>query len=133
MLACSSVVSVMNAALCCTALPGSGDPADGADGADVYVVCDPALDNLLHLHKRKQWFGPRGAKGNPAVGSSGPKRNAQIKKAVTPALEIPVPPGTVIRRKSNGQVRLLGSCRWCFALAGGCWLQPRWKLLVASC
>jgi GTPase involved in cell partitioning and DNA repair len=82
----------------------AGDPADGADGADVYVVCDPSLDSLLHLHKRKSWVGPKGAQGNPAMGSSGPKRNAKIKKAVTPPLEVPVPPGTVVKRKSTGQV-----------------------------
>lgn len=84
--------------------PPAGAPADGADGADVHVVCDPSLDNLLHLHKSKQWFAQRGAKGNPAAGSSGPKRNAKIKKSTTPPLEIPVPQGTVIKRKSNGQV-----------------------------
>lgn len=70
----------------------------------MYVVCDPALDSLLHLHRRKQWFGAKGAQGNPAVGSAGPKRNSQIKKAATPTLEIPVPPGTVVKRKSSGQV-----------------------------
>lgn len=87
--------------------PYAGDPADGADGADVYVVCDPSLDNLLHLHQRKQWIGAKGARGNPAVGSAGPKRNSKLKKADTPPLEIPVPPGTVIKRKSTGQVCLL--------------------------
>lgn len=70
----------------------------------MYVVCDPSLDDLLHLHKRKTWSGRKGAQGNPAVGSAGPKRNQNIKKAVTPALEIPVPPGTVVKRKGNGQV-----------------------------
>jgi GTPase involved in cell partitioning and DNA repair len=70
----------------------------------VYVVCDPSLDSLLHLHKRKSWVAAKGAQGNPAMGSSGPKRNAKLKKAVTPPLEIPVPPGTVVKRKSTGQV-----------------------------
>jgi GTPase involved in cell partitioning and DNA repair len=84
-----------------------GDPADGADGADVYVVCDPSLDSLLHLHKRKSWLAAKGAQGNPAMGSSGPKRNAKLKKAMTPPLYIPVPLGTVVKRKSTGQVRLI--------------------------
>eukprot|EP00775_Hariotina_reticulata_P006449 gene6449-6678_t len=80
-----------------------GTPADGADGADVYLVCDPALDSLLHLHRKSNWAGARGGQGNPAVGSAGPKRNAQLKKASTPPLEVPVPPGTVVKRKSTGQ------------------------------
>lgn len=133
-------------------------------------MCDPSVDNLLHLHKRKQYTAPRGANGNPAKGSGGPKNNRwgpsmswgawagrewwrpwlwevgqglrrgdavsmaglawslapcpappcrqplaphmhhalpppsrrDIKKARTPAFEIPVPPGTVVKRKSNG-------------------------------
>lgn len=80
-----------------------GLPAEGADGADIVVVCDPSLDSLLHLHKRKEWAGRRGAQGNPAVGSAGPKR-LRDKKAATAPLEIPVPPGTVVKRK-GGQVR----------------------------
>lgn len=68
------------------------------------VVCDPSLDSLLHLHKRKEWAARRGGQGNPAAGSSGPKRNADIRKGSTPPLEIPVPPGTVVKRKGTGQV-----------------------------
>ena len=44
-----------------------GDPADGADGADVMLICDPSVDTLLHLHKRKTYTAPRGANGNPAA------------------------------------------------------------------
>jgi GTPase involved in cell partitioning and DNA repair len=88
--------------------PSAGDPADGADGADIVIVCDPSLDTLLHLHKRKEWAGRRGGQGNPAVGSAGPKRNQEVKKAATPPLEIPVPPGTVVKRKGTGQVRADG-------------------------
>eukprot|EP00879_Flechtneria_rotunda_P016960 GHRR01017756.1.p1 GENE.GHRR01017756.1~~GHRR01017756.1.p1 ORF type:complete len:501 (+),score=174.15 GHRR01017756.1:298-1800(+) len=99
-------------------LPAS-DPADGADGADVYIICDPSLDTLLHLHKRKSWVGPKGAQGNPAAGSAGPKRNDKIRKAETLPLEIPVPPGTVIKRKSTGQV--LGEV-----------IQPSDRVLVAK-
>jgi GTPase involved in cell partitioning and DNA repair len=81
----------------------TGEPAEGADGADIVIVCDPALDSLLHLHKRKEWAGKRGAQGNPAVGSAGAKRSKD-KKAATAPLEIPVPPGTVVKRKGTGQV-----------------------------
>lgn len=85
-------------------LPAS-DPADGADGGDVVLICDPSLDTLLHLHQRsKEYAAPRGANGNPALGSSGPKANAQIRKASTPPLELRVPPGTVVKRKSTGEV-----------------------------
>jgi GTPase involved in cell partitioning and DNA repair len=83
------------------------------------LVCDPRLDSLLHLHRRKTWAGARGAQGNPAVGSAGPKRNTGMKKAETQPLEIPVPPGTVVRRKSSGVV--LGEL-----------LQPGERLLLAK-
>lgn len=114
----------------------ASEPADGADGADVVLVCDASCDSLLHLHRQTRRAGagggssssssssysassaapaatskqPRvfagsdGAHGNPAVGSAGPKRNRDIKKARTPPLEVPVPPGTVVRRKGNGAV-----------------------------
>lgn len=84
--------------------PHTGEPAHGSDGADVLIQCDPNYDNLLHLHTRKQYTAPRGANGNPAAGSSGPKNNRNIRKAVTPAFIIPVPPGTVVKRKSSGLV-----------------------------
>ena len=98
-------------------LPAS-DPADGANGADVILICDPALGDLLHLHEQakgssssgrgggvggmKAFVGRRGSNANPAVGSGGPKNNKKIKKASTPPLIINVPPGTVVKRKSNG-------------------------------
>mmetsp|Transcript_22537 Transcript_22537/g.62263 ORF Transcript_22537/g.62263 Transcript_22537/m.62263 type:complete len:729 (-) Transcript_22537:171-2357(-) len=82
-------------------LPAS-DPADGSDGADVVLVVDPSLDNLVHLHARKHYNGPKGANANPAAGSGGPKANRDLRKRPTPPFEIPVPPGTVVKRKSNG-------------------------------
>jgi len=122
-------------------LPAS-EPADGADGADVVLVCDASCDTLLHLHRPtppsrgggagggggggggsggdrarattpaqgpaatsrhpRAFVGADGAHGNPAVGSGGPKRNRDIKKARTPPLEVRVPPGTVVRRKGSG-------------------------------
>ncbi len=36
-----------------------GTPADGADGADVVLVCDPSVDNLLHLHRRDSYAAPK--------------------------------------------------------------------------
>lgn len=35
----------------------AGEPAEGADGADVVLVCDPSMDNLLHMHKRNKYAG----------------------------------------------------------------------------
>ncbi|KXZ50121.1 hypothetical protein GPECTOR_18g95 [Gonium pectorale] len=61
---------------------------------------------------------PDGSNANPNTGSGGPKRNAEIKKARTPCLEIPVPPGTVVKRKGTGA--LLGEL-----------LQPGQRLTVA--
>lgn len=116
-----------------------GEPADGADGADVVIVCDPSLDTLLHLHKRKEWTGKRGAQGNPAVGSAGPKRNKNIKKATTAPLEVPVPPGTVIKRKGTGQVRmveyvcrLVQSWGWRAGWTCSCVLRRVWWLMDNS-
>ncbi|KAG2454168.1 hypothetical protein HYH02_001203 [Chlamydomonas schloesseri] len=116
-------------------LPAS-EPGDGADGGDVVLVCDPGVDSLLHLHAGSGGAGGKkaaagkgdaarptfaardGSNANPNTGSGGPKRNADIKKAKTPALEIPVPPGTVVKRKGTGA--LLGEL-----------LQPGQRLVVA--
>ncbi|GLI65333.1 hypothetical protein VaNZ11_008876, partial [Volvox africanus] len=125
-------------------LPAS-EPGDGADGGDVVLVCDPAVDSLLHLHLHPAAKGsssssggggggggakssgvvagtfcaPDGANANPNTGSGGPKRNQEIKKARTPALEIPVPPGTVVKRRGTGA--LLGEL-----------LQPGQRLTVVT-
>jgi GTPase involved in cell partitioning and DNA repair len=61
--------------VCSTCDVAVGEPADGADGADVVLVCDPKYDSLLHLHTRKNYSAPKGGNGNPAVGSGGPKKN----------------------------------------------------------
>lgn len=45
------------------------------------LVVDPGLDNLLHLHARKQYTAPKGAQSNPAAGSSGPKSNKWVRAA----------------------------------------------------
>lgn len=79
----------------------SAEPADGADGADVLLFVDPALDSLLHLHERTVYQAKNGANGNPALGSSGPRSRGK-QRVRTPALRVPVPPGTVVRRKRGG-------------------------------
>ncbi|KAK9842086.1 hypothetical protein WJX81_007789 [Elliptochloris bilobata] len=77
-------------------------PADGAEGASVVLVADPALDNLLHLHGKPTLCGRNGAAGNPLTGSAGPLRRALKQRAVTPPLRIPVPLGTVVKRRRGG-------------------------------
>lgn len=92
-------------------------PADGADGADIVLVCDPAFESLMHLHQRKMYMGAKGGNGNPAIGSRGPQDAKAVRKAETRAMEIPVPPGTVVQKKNGG---LLGEL-----------VRPGQRLLVA--
>lgn len=71
-----------------------------ADTAPLHATAQPLLqvDTLLHLHDRKKWVSKRGANGNPAEGTGGPKRRKQLQDS-TPALKVPVPMGTVIKDK----------------------------------
>jgi len=79
----------------------AGLPAAGGPGADVLLFVDPALDSLLHLRERKRWRakdGLSGAAAPAAVGDRGRERAAGRQ----PPLRIPVPPGTVVRRRRGG-------------------------------
>ena len=81
-----------------------GQPASGGAGADVVLYVDPGLDSLLHLRERKRVRakdGLPGAAAAAAVGDRGRERAARAQ----PPLRIPVPPGTVVRRK-RGKVLL---------------------------
>lgn len=80
-------------------LPAS-EPADGENGAHVIIVADAAVDSLLHLHEKKKWVAKKGANGNPAEGSGGPKRRARVVQSAPP-LRVPVPPGTVVKDKKG--------------------------------
>mmetsp|Transcript_9221 Transcript_9221/g.23358 ORF Transcript_9221/g.23358 Transcript_9221/m.23358 type:complete len:511 (-) Transcript_9221:168-1700(-) len=79
----------------------SGTPADGCDGGSVILRADPMVDALTHLHSRSVYAATKGANGNPAMGSSGPKsaktRSKYFKR--TEPLVINVPPGTEVRKK----------------------------------
>jgi GTPase involved in cell partitioning and DNA repair len=74
----------------------------------VILYCDPSCQSLLHLHHRPQLEAKHGARGNPATGSKGPKRKNKVQSAEgsnaprAPALKIPVPAGTVVKRKGRG-------------------------------
>ncbi|KAK9819186.1 hypothetical protein WJX74_000064 [Apatococcus lobatus] len=80
----------------------NGEPACGANGADCLLVADEGVDTLLHLHKRRMFAAPNGANGNPATGSSGPKTRHRGRPS-TPPVIIPVPLGTVVKKKGTGR------------------------------
>lgn len=68
------------------------------------LLCDPSVDTLLHLHKRREYKAKRGANADPTLGSAGPKRSEGLRKAATAPMVIPVPPGTVVKKKGSGTV-----------------------------
>ncbi|KAK9812731.1 hypothetical protein WJX72_002780 [[Myrmecia] bisecta] len=81
----------------------NGDPSDGANGGNVLLVVDPALDSLLHLHNKSTIAAKHGGNGNPADGSRGALSRDRVRAKTSP-LRIPVPPGTVVKRKRGGQL-----------------------------
>eukprot|EP00884_Botryococcus_braunii_P016670 jgi/Botrbrau1/3687/Bobra.0008s0015.2 len=81
----------------------AAEPADGWDGADVLLVADPGVDSLLHLHERRVFIAEAGSNANPADGSGGPRGRKKVRKQM-PALKLPVPLGTVVKRKRGGQL-----------------------------
>ncbi|DBA71229.1 TPA: GTPase Obg 1, variant 2 [Trebouxia sp. C0005] len=65
------------------------------------LYVDLALDSLLHLHERSKWTAPNGAQGDPTKGSDRPKTQAKRSWTTAPT-RIPVPRGTVVKRKRGG-------------------------------
>jgi GTPase len=61
------------------------------------------VSDLLHLHERKRLVSKRGANGNPAEGTAGPKRRERT-RIRAPALMIPVPMGTLVRDKRGNRL-----------------------------
>lgn len=80
-------------------------PADGGDGGDVVLSCDPSLDSLIHFHTKNQFAAKKGPNGNPEEGSQGSKSLSPSKRSKrrAPDCVIPVPPGTVVKRKGSGK------------------------------
>jgi GTP-binding protein len=73
---------------------GGPDGGDGGRGGSVYVVANRNLATLLDYKYRTEWKAERGqhGKGKTMTGASGDD------------LTLPVPPGTVIRDVSTGEV-----------------------------
>lgn len=81
----------------------SREPANGADGGDVFIFVDPSLDSLLHLHENNQHVAPSGSNANSGEIVSLRARGKE-KRNKAPSLRIPVPPGTVVRTKRTGKL-----------------------------
>lgn len=71
----------------------------GGHGADVILYADEFSDTLLHLHKRKSYVAKRGGNVNAADGLT-----RRVADGVSgDPLRIPVPVGTVVKRKRGGK------------------------------
>jgi len=71
---------------------GGPDGGDGGDGADVVLVCDGSLRDLQSFRRCAHFKGGRGGRGE------GGERHG----ASPAALEVPVPPGTVVEDPEGG-------------------------------
>jgi GTP-binding protein len=80
---------------------GGPDGGDGGRGADVLVVCDGHLRDLQVFRRRQHWKAERGGHGE------GSNRHG----ASPPALEVRVPPGTIVEDPARG-------IRWDFTAPG---------------
>ena len=73
---------------------GGPDGGDGGNGASVVLVCDPSLRDLQAFRRRAHFKAPRGGHGE------GGERHG----ASPAALEVSVPPGTVVE-ETGGEAR----------------------------
>ena len=90
---------------------GGPDGGDGGDGGDLFFVVRPNLKTLAHLRNRRSFRAENGARGSSQNRTG--HRGADI--------EVPVPPGTLIRDSESGDLlRDLSQSgeRWLF-LQGG--------------
>lgn len=79
------------------------EPADGGDGGDVVLYVDTGHDDLLHLHSTRAFK----AKDGPSGAATPNNRVGRPRYRKAPrgeALRLPVPPGTLVRRRRNKQV-----------------------------
>ena len=73
---------------------GGPDGGDGGHGGSVYVKADPNLATLLDYRYRTLWKAERGDHGKGATKTG----------ASSPDLYLPIPPGTVVRDATTGEV-----------------------------
>ncbi|HZA97666.1 MAG TPA: GTPase ObgE [Gemmatimonadales bacterium] len=73
---------------------GGPDGGDGGHGGSVYVKADPNLSTLLDYRYRTLWKAERGEHGKGATKTG----------ASSADLYLPIPPGTVIRDATTGEV-----------------------------
>ncbi|GAA3286262.1 GTPase ObgE [Nesterenkonia halobia] len=89
---------------------GGPDGADGGDGGDVVLVVDPQTTTLLDYHHRPHRSAESGGVGE------GDLRHGRR----GPALELPVPDGTVVKdREGNVLADLIGAGARCTVAGGG--------------
>jgi GTP-binding protein len=73
---------------------GGPDGGDGGRGGDVILRVDPKLNALLQFSRKQKFVAPDGKKGE----------RSDMRGASAPVLEIPVPPGTVVREAATGEI-----------------------------
>jgi GTP-binding protein len=73
---------------------GGPDGGDGGHGGSVYVKADPNLSTLLDYRYRTLWKAERGEHGKGATKTG----------ASSADLYLPIPPGTVVRDATTGEV-----------------------------
>ena len=69
----------------------------------MYLRVDRKCDSLLHLHERKTWRAKKGYHGSAAEHAAGGRERHRVAPDQD-HMYIPVPPGTVVRRKRTGEL-----------------------------
>ena len=81
----------------------AAEPADGGRGGNVYLRVERTCESLLHFHERKAWRAKKGYHGSAAPNAA-PGRERHRVAPDQEHLFVPVPPGTVVRRKRSDEL-----------------------------
>tara|TARA_Y100000746_G_C15460457_1_gene431213 strand:+ start:1326 stop:2603 length:1278 start_codon:yes stop_codon:yes gene_type:complete len=81
----------------------AAEPADGGRGGSVYIRVNRTCDSLLCFHEQNVWRAKKGYHGS-ASPNAAPGRERRRVAPEQHDLFIDVPPGTVVRRKRNGEL-----------------------------